>query len=55
MNKQKKILKINKKDLSHKDYHLTSPPRLEGKVKNAMMNPVKKKKKESKLPQKAGK
>jgi len=25
--------------------HLTTPPRLEGVVKNAMMNPIKKKKK----------
>jgi len=27
-----------------KNLHLTRPPRLEGKVKNAMMNPVRKRK-----------
>jgi len=27
-----------------KELHLTRPPRLEGKAKNAMMNPVRKKK-----------
>ena len=31
-----------------KELHLTRPPRLEGKAKNAMMNPVRKKKKHSK-------
>lgn len=28
-----------------KNLHLTEPPRLEGVVKNAMMNPIRKKKK----------
>ncbi|MCK9352188.1 MAG: hypothetical protein WCT49_03110 [Candidatus Paceibacterota bacterium] len=36
---------IDKKRLLRESDHLTRPPRLEGKVKNAMMNPVKKKKK----------
>lgn len=32
------------KDEVRQETHLTRPPRLEGKVKNAKMNPVKKKK-----------
>lgn len=31
--------------LRERGFHLTRPPRLEGAVKNAMMNPVRKKKK----------
>ena len=38
--------KINKKKLLRKQGHLTRPPRMEGDVKNAKMNPVRKKKKE---------
>lgn len=37
----KKNLTDKKKDLREK-IHLTRPPRLEGKVKNAKMNPVRK-------------
>lgn len=37
----------DKKRLLRKLDHLTLPPRLEGTVKNAMMNPVRKKKKKS--------
>ncbi len=33
-----------------KQLHLTRPPRLEGKVKNAMMNPVRKKPKKRPAP-----
>ncbi|MDD5050721.1 MAG: hypothetical protein PHV93_03190 [Candidatus Pacebacteria bacterium] len=36
---------IDKKRLLREGWHLTRPPRLEGKVKNAMMNPVRKQKK----------
>jgi hypothetical protein len=39
--------KINKKKLLRQMDHLTTPPRLEGVVKNAKMNPVRKKKKNS--------
>lgn len=45
MSKAKKQTPINKKELLRQTNHLTTPPRLEGKVKNAMMNPVRKKKK----------
>ncbi|MDP2641840.1 MAG: hypothetical protein Q8P21_00910 [bacterium] len=34
---------INRKKILRKTDHLTVPPRLEGKVKNVMMNPIKKK------------
>ena len=35
---------IDKKSLLRKTDHLTRPPRLEGVVKNKMMNPIRKKK-----------
>ena len=35
--------KLSKNDFK-KNFHLTTPPRMEGVVKNKMMNPVKKKK-----------
>lgn len=35
---------INKKKLLRETDHLTRPPRLEGKAKNAGMNPIRKKK-----------
>jgi len=38
---KKQILKVPKE----RELHLTRPPRLEGKAKNAMMNPVRKNKK----------
>jgi len=38
---KKQISKVPKE----RELHLTRPPRLEGKAKNAMMNPVHKKKK----------
>ncbi len=41
---KKRIAKVSKE----KELHLTVPPRLEGVVKNKMMNPVQKKKKEKK-------
>jgi hypothetical protein len=44
MSKNKNNNTINKKKLLRATDHLTTPPRMEGKVKNAMMNPVKKKK-----------
>jgi len=34
---------MDKKRRLRESDHLTRPPRLEGKVKNAMMNPVRKK------------
>ncbi|HWQ59787.1 MAG TPA: hypothetical protein VN420_01415 [Candidatus Fimivivens sp.] len=34
----------NKEQEAQEHFHVTRPPRLEGKAKNAMMNPVKKKK-----------
>jgi len=37
---------MDKKRLLRKEDHLTRPPRLEGKAKNAGLNPVRKKKKE---------
>jgi len=37
----KKNLKDKKKDLREKT-HLTRPPRMEGKIKNAKMNPIRK-------------
>lgn len=36
---------LDRKRLLRTQDRLTRPPRLEGKVKNAMMNPVRKKKK----------
>ena len=36
---------VDKKRLLRQEDHLTLPPRLEGVVKNAKMNPVKKEKK----------
>jgi len=36
---------VDKKQFIRQHDHLTRPPRLEGKVKNAMMNPVRKPKK----------
>jgi len=45
--------KIDKKKRLRQTDHLTRPPRLEGVVKNAKMNPVRKKKK--KLIEEAGK
>lgn len=38
---------IDKKKLVRESEHVTRPPRLEGVVKNAKMNPVKKEKKAS--------
>lgn len=35
---------LDRKRLLREQNHLTRPPRLEGKIKNAMMNPVRKKK-----------
>lgn len=40
----KRILTDKKKNLRQKT-HLTRPPRMEGKIKNAKMNPVKKQRK----------
>jgi len=45
MSKNKKQDSINKKKLLRQTNHLTTPPRMEGKVKNAQMNPIKKKRK----------
>lgn len=42
MSKRKKI--FDKKRLLRENNHLTRPPRLEGAVKEAMMQPIKKKK-----------
>jgi len=38
---KKQLKNISKK----KELHLTTPPRMEGKVKNAKMNPIRKPKK----------
>lgn len=38
---------VDRKRLLREQDHLTRPPRLEGKIKNAMMNPIRKKKKSS--------
>lgn len=46
---QNKGLKGDKREV-RQEMHLTRPPRLEGKVKNAMMNPVRKKKAAKKAP-----
>lgn len=40
----KELDPVDKKKLMQESYHMTRPPRMEGKVKNAMMNPVKKQK-----------
>lgn len=48
MNTIKKQDPINKKKHLRETDHLTTPPRLEGKVKNAMMNPIKKESKKEK-------
>ena len=40
-----KKLPVDRKRLIRERDHFTVPPRLEGKVKNAMMNPVRKKRK----------
>jgi len=40
-----KKLPVDRKRLIRELDHFTVPPRLEGKVKNAMMNPVRKKRK----------
>jgi len=40
---------MKEKDPKKKDLHLTRPPRMEGKVRNAMMNTVLKKKREKTL------
>ncbi len=50
MNKQNPI---DRKKLMSESIHLTRPPRLEGVVKNKMMNQIKKKKKEK--PEESGK
>lgn len=42
MSKSKTQNPINKKKLLREVDHLTTPPRLEGNVKNAKMNPIKK-------------
>lgn len=36
---------MDQKKMMQEAYHFTRPPRLEGGAKNAMMNPIKKKKK----------
>jgi len=41
----KKIDPVNKKKLLREMGHLTRPPRLEGRAKNAGMNPTRKEKK----------
>lgn len=38
----------DKEKEAQEHFHLTRPPRLEGKSKNAMMNPVRKKKADTK-------
>jgi len=43
----KKHRQIDKKKLLREAGHLTRPPRLEGKTKNAKMNPKRKKRKEN--------
>ena len=40
----KKLYQIDKKKHLREMDHLTRPPRLEGRVKNSMMNPIRKKK-----------
>jgi len=44
MSKNNKSNPIDKKKALREATHLTKPPRLEGVVKNAKMNPVRKKK-----------
>jgi hypothetical protein len=43
----KKQNQMDKKQLIRQSDHLTIPPRMEGKVKNAGINPVKKKKRKA--------
>ena len=43
-NPSKKRDPEDKEKLIREKTHITTPPRLEGKVKNARMNPIKKKK-----------
>lgn len=40
----KRLDPVNKKKLLRETDHLTRPPRLEGKAKNAGMNPIRKRK-----------
>lgn len=40
--KKETFRKIDKEVEARQHFQLTRPPRMEGKVKNAMMNPVKK-------------
>jgi hypothetical protein len=42
--KKETLRKIDKEVEARQHFQLTRPPRMEGKVKNAMMNPVKKRK-----------
>jgi hypothetical protein len=42
----KNLNQVDKKRFLRESNHLTRPPRLEGAVKNRMMNPIKKKKKQ---------
>lgn len=44
---KKQIKKISKEYEVQQRVHVTQPPRLEGGAKNAMMNPVRKKKKKN--------
>jgi hypothetical protein len=44
MNKDKNKKFFDKKKILRQEDHLTRPPRLEGAVKEAMMQPVRKKK-----------
>lgn len=44
MSKHHKLQPVNKNKLIRQSDHLTTPPRLEGVVKNAKMNPIKKQK-----------
>lgn len=44
----------DKEKEAQQNFHLTRPPRLEGKVKNAMMNPVRKPKSaDNRLPERS--
>ena len=45
VNAKKQYRIVDKKSLLREADHLTRPPRLEGAVKNKMMNPIRKKKK----------
>jgi len=48
MSQGKKHAVIDKKKLLREQDHLTRPPRLEGVVKEAMMQPIRKKRKNKK-------